>query len=148
MADAPDISGPQLWSLVGVIWITGQDIVFYNQSAGDESKEYGKMLLPTLGVAMMVEAVSMLVFLGSTMWTGKLRRVVFICWQFIYAISCNTYALLHWNGMVGLCIGASWSASVALSVLIALHNWVETETKKSKAASTSRTGSSIADAED
>lgn len=159
MALSPIIDGPQLFSLVITLYITVQNSVFYYQFAGNESKEYRKTLLPTLGIAMMAEAISMLVFLGSAMWTGKLCKVSFICWQVVYVVICAAYALSHWPGMSGLWIGATWSASVALNVWITLLKRVEAETAKKKRAmaamaamaamvATAHTSTSIAEAQD
>lgn len=107
------------------------------------------MLLPTLGMAMMVQAVSMLVFLWGAMWIGKLCKVSFICWQVVYVVLCAAYALSHWPSMAGLWIGTTWSASVAVNVWIALLKRVEVETvKKKMAAAMSHTGTSMAEEQD
>jgi len=134
---------PRLWGLLIVFAFAVQDIMLCYWFANGQLREYVEMLLPTLGVAMIVQAIGMLVLLASAIWSGKLWKIAFVWWQIVYVVLCATYAILFAPSMAGLGIGAFSSACLVCNIWTALHCRVKAETIKEVAA-TAHTSAEVA----
>lgn len=77
-------------------------------------------LQPALGFAVIMQAVSLLLFFASAIWTGKLCRKPFLCWQVIYILSCADYNYYRLPSMEGLFLGTLWPANVATNIWMTL----------------------------
>ena len=95
--------------------------------ARDPCVESIASLLPPFGVALLIQATSVLAFLVIALWTGKLYRKGFVYVQVVHGVSCVTYAYFHWPSMAGLGIGTIWSGSVACNMWRALDHLVKAE---------------------
>jgi hypothetical protein len=80
--------------------------------------EYWEMMLPTFGVAVIVQALSMLAFLTGVIWTDRTSTVTFVWWQILFVAFCITYALTHGSSSAGLRVGSVCSVCLASNV-----NW-------------------------
>lgn len=105
MADAPIEDSRWLWKCINLVWLAFQTGMFTHGPhgfAGGIRAEHTETLLPAVGVAVIVQAVSLLLFVASAIWTGKLCRAPFLCWQVFYFISSTGYTYFHRPSLAGL----------------------------------------------
>lgn len=130
MADSPAFTPPRLWGLIIVLVLAASDYAICSLIAYGRFAEYWKMMLPTFGAAVLVQALSMLAFLASAIRTNKLSTITFVWWQILFVAFCTTYALTHGSSAAGLWVGSVWSACLTSNVWASLHYRVNAEMKK------------------
>jgi len=111
--------------------------------AGGLRAEHTEILLPALGVAVVVQAVSTLLFVASVIWTGKFHKVPFFCWQFIYVFAYGFYTTYYWPSTAGLLLGAGWATNLACNVWITLRYHIKVREMKNARATTAHTSTGL-----
>jgi hypothetical protein len=127
MAETPDNYKAQLHCLISVLFLAFNTGMQHAILAKDPCVESLGSLLPPLGIAMIMQDVSVLAFLSSTIWTGKVHKKPFVYWQMAYCVSCAAYAYFHWPSMAGLWIGTMWSVSVVCNIPRALEHLIKAD---------------------
>ena len=143
MAEAPDNHRTQLQCLLLAWFLAITTSLHCYDLASDPCVDKMWSLLLPLGVAMIMQAISVLVFVASAICTGELYPKAFVCWQVAYGVSCVAYADFHWPSMAGLGIGAIWSISVACSIWAALSYQFKAETARKVAEAAHPTSGAV-----
>jgi hypothetical protein len=140
MAEPSDYKPARLWGSIVVLALEASDILLGYWFGIDYGlyKEVVKMMLPTFGAAVIVQAASMLIFLAGAIWTGELATIAFAWWQLVFVVQCAAFTWIFGPKMAGALVGAVLSACLAGNVWTSLHYWVKAETAK-KAAGTVHT---------
>jgi hypothetical protein len=133
MAEPSDYQPPRLWGILVVLVVTASDRFICYRIAPGRYTEFWEMMLPTFGAAVMIQAVSVLGFLASAIWTGKLSTIAFAWWQLVCVVQCTIYMSFYGPSMAGLFVGAVYSSCLVCNIWTALHYRVEAERVKGAA---------------
>lgn len=125
--DAPNQNSRWLGRCVNILWLVFESGRFLGSHGFAIHTE---TLQPALGFAVIVQAVGLLLFFASAMWTGKLCRKPFLCWQVIYILSCAGYSWYHLPSMEWLFLGTMWPANIATNIWMTLLYRKETQMTK------------------
>jgi hypothetical protein len=134
MTDSLGFTPTRLWGVVIVLLLAASDYVICSLVAYGRFAEHWKMMLPTFGAAVIVQALSMLAFLASAIRTDKFSTITFVWWQILFVAFCTTYVLTHGSSSAGLWVGSVWSACLASNVWASLHYRIKAEMRKKMAA--------------
>ena len=109
MANVPIQDSRWLGHCFNILWLAFESGRFlgFHGFAGCIRAVQTEPLQPALGFAVIVQAVSLLLFFASAVWTGKLCRKPFLCWQVVYTLSYAGYNMYHLPSMEGLFLGDS-----------------------------------------
>ena len=130
--DAPIQDSRWLWRCANILLLTIETGRFNHGPhgfAGGLRAEHTEAL-PALGVAVILQAVSFLLFFASAIWTGKLCRKSFLCWYVIFMLLCAGYNFYHWPSMEGLFLGAAWPATIAGNIWMTIHYHIKVRMAK------------------